>query len=176
MEIKVLEAIQKIQTPLLTSILKVITHLGDHGLFWLVLGGVLFFLHKRKEALSVFLSLGTMQIVNNVLIKNLVKRARPFELYSFILLITEPTGFSFPSGHTASAFACATAIFIENKKWGVIAYIFATIMGFSRLYFAVHFPSDVLAGVVVGVLCGIIGSKISQKILYIYENKYKDKV
>ena len=59
---------------------------------------------------------------------------------------------SFPSGHTAVSFAAATAIYAIDKKWGIAAYVFAVVMGFSRLYLGVHFPLDVLGGAVVGTV------------------------
>ncbi|MBR5794129.1 MAG: phosphatase PAP2 family protein, partial [Anaerotignum sp.] len=52
----------------------------------------------------------------------------------------------------AVSFAAATAIYAINKKWGIAAYIFAAVMGFSRLYLGVHFPLDVVCGAVVGVI------------------------
>ena len=60
----------------------------------------------------------------------------------------------FPSGHTTSSFACATIIFLTHPTWGILAYIFAGLMGFSRVYLYVHYCSDVLAGVVLGMLVG----------------------
>ncbi|MBQ2924585.1 MAG: phosphatase PAP2 family protein, partial [Anaerotignum sp.] len=63
---------------------------------------------------------------------------------------------SFPSGHTSASFAAATAIYAINRKWGIAAYVFAAVMGFSRLYLGVHFPTDVLAGALVGTAAAMI--------------------
>ena len=71
---------------------------------------------------------------------------------------------SFPSGHTAVSFAAATAIYAINKKWGIAAYIFAVVMGFSRLYLGVHFPLDVLGGAVVGVIAAKLVLYLAKKL------------
>ena len=75
-------------------------------------------------------------------------------------IIKQPSGYSFPSGHSASSFACATAIFMKNKRMGIFAYVLAALIAFSRLYFYVHFPTDVLTGSVLGVLVGIAVNKL----------------
>ena len=79
------------------------------------------------------------------------------QLYSFPGVDHMPTSWSFPSGHTSSSFAAATAVFSVNKKWGVPAYVFAAIVGYSRIYLGVHYCTDVLAGAVLGIVYGIIG-------------------
>ena len=68
--------------------------------------------------------------------------------------------YSFPSGHTQASFAAATALFTENKKAGICAYVLAALIAFSRLYLYVHFPTDVLAGVVIGICCGLLSAYV----------------
>ena len=80
----------------------------------------------------------------------MVGRIRPYDLLGFSILVPPLADFSFPSGHTSSSFAAATAIYAMNRKWGIVAYVFAVLMGISRLYLGVHFPTDVLAGAVIG--------------------------
>ncbi len=71
---------------------------------------------------------------------------------------------SFPSGHTTAAFASMTAVFlVGDKRWSWTAYIFAFTMGIARIYLCVHFPSDVLGGMIVGVIGGITGTAIAMK-------------
>ena len=71
-----------------------------------------------------------------------------------------PKDYSFPSGHTQASFAAATALFTGNKKAGICAYVLAALIAFSRLYLYVHFPTDVLAGVVIGICCGLLSAYV----------------
>ena len=93
-------------------------------------------------------------IINNHIIKNLVQRPRPFVTFTDIqILIPTPSEFSFPSGHTASSFAAAAVFYrFLPKQLGIPAVVLAGLIGFSRLYVGVHYPTDVLAGMLMGVL------------------------
>ncbi len=71
--------------------------------------------------------------------------------------------YSFPSGHAGSSFAVATVIKFINKKFAAFVIIFSILMAFSRLYLYVHFPSDVIAGILVGISCGLLAIKIYDK-------------
>jgi membrane-associated phospholipid phosphatase len=84
--------------------------------------------------------------------KNIVKRKRPFEEYSFIVKRSDGGGYSFPSGHTSAAFTTATSLSLYFPKWYVIvpSYLWASSVGYARMYQGVHYPTDVLAGAVVG--------------------------
>ncbi len=132
-----------------------ISQLGDRGLIWIALT-ILFFLIGNKNnsyrsgGIILALSLAVNTLFCNILLKPMVGRMRPYDLLGYDILVPRLHDFSFPSGHTAASFAAATAIYTLNKKWGMVAYIFATLMGFSRLYLGVHFPTDVLAGAFTG--------------------------
>lgn len=82
----------------------------------------------------------------------LVARTRPYDLLGYEILVRRLGDYSFPSGHTSASFAAATAIYAIDRRWGAAAYVLAALIGFSRLYLGVHFPTDVLAGAVVGIL------------------------
>lgn len=143
--------------PVLDNIMIFISALGDGGFLWIALG-LLFLLaglrqkRWRQRGLLLLFSLAANALVCNVLLKPLVNRTRPYDLLGYDILIPPVGDPSFPSGHTSASFAAATAIYAMNKKWGMAAYAFAAVMGFSRLYLGVHFPTDVLAGAVIGVI------------------------
>ncbi len=145
-------------SPFMDSLMKFITFFGNAGWFWIVLGLTLSFIPKtRKIGLTVCLALLINLIVCNITLKPLIARERPYDLVEGIsLIIDAPTDFSFPSGHTSASFAAACAIFAYNKKWwGTAAVVFASILAFSRLYLYVHFPTDILGGIIVGIVCAV---------------------
>ena len=143
--------------PALDDGMRFISKLGNDGMIWIVIG-VLFLLMglKKREwvrnGLLVLFSLLADLLLCNMLLKPLFDRTRPYYVLGYEPLIAPVGDPSFPSGHTAVSFAAATAIYAINKKWGIAAYIFAIVMGFSRLYLGVHFPLDVLGGAVVGMI------------------------
>lgn len=144
-----------------------ITSLGNAGIIWIVLAVVLLILPKtRKTGIIVAAALLMDLILCNLILKNLVARVRPYDVNTAIaILIKKPLDFSFPSGHTAASFAAMTALFLAKmKKAWIAALILAVLIAFSRLYFYVHYPTDVLGGAVVGILSGIIGYTIVEKI------------
>ena len=167
MELRFLDFLQTIHTPLLDKILAFITSLGNAGIIWIVLAVVLLILPKtRKTGIIVAAALLMDLILCNLILKNLVARVRPYDVNTVIaILIKKPLDFSFPSGHTAASFAAMTALFLAKmKKAWIAALVLAVLIAFSRLYFYVHYPTDVLGGAVVGILSGIIGYTIVEKI------------
>lgn len=167
MELRFLGFLQTIHTPLLDKILAFITSLGNAGIIWIVLAVVLLILPKtRKAGIIVAAALLMDLILCNLILKNLVARVRPYDVNTAIaILIKKPLDFSFPSGHTAASFAAMTALFLAKmKKAWLAALVLAVLIAFSRLYFYVHYPTDVLGGAVVGILSGIIGYAIVEKI------------
>lgn len=141
--------------PVLDKILVFVTNLGEAGAIWFAAAIVLLFFKKtRKIGAITIASLLLCALLNEVIIKNIVQRARPFVTNDFIeLIIKKPNSYSFPSGHTAMSFAAAGVWvrFTENKRYKLIFIALALLMSFSRLYLMVHYPTDVLAGIVVGL-------------------------
>lgn len=114
---------------------------------------------KRKTGSIVTASLVINIIVVNLILKNVFARVRPFNVNTVVqLLVSRPTDYSFPSGHTAMALTVVTALFLAGeKKFAWPALVLAVLIAFSRMYLYVHYPTDILGGVVVGILCGLIG-------------------
>ena len=98
-------------------------------------------------------------VAGDCILKPLFARPRPCDVNTAItILVKRPHGHSFPSGHTASAFAAAFALWLQNRKLGVPALVLAAFIAFTRLYLYVHFPTDVLGGLVLGIALGFFAS------------------
>ena len=154
----ILEWFQSIHNDVLTAIFKVITALGEGGIIWIILGLLLLI---RKETrwigITVLLALIFTLLVGNLTLKPLVARPRPcWRNPEIPLLIANPKDFSFPSGHAFAAFSAATAIFIANRWAGMVALAGAFVMSCTRMYFYVHYPTDILAGMLLGIVIGIV--------------------
>ena len=153
------------------------TSLGDDGIIWIIMGLVLLIPKKtRKCGIMVLATLLVMLIVNNIILKNLIARARPYSTYPELVsdlvdIIHIPTSYSFPSGHTVSAMAVAFTVFSQHKKFGVVTLILAFLMGLSRLYVGVHFPTDVYGGIIVAFLISISVVLAEKKLTPIITNK-----
>ncbi|NBJ93812.1 phosphatase PAP2 family protein [Parablautia muri] len=152
-----------LRNPILDPFFKVITTLGNAGIFWIIATILLLIPEKTRKVgmMSAFALLGSL-LVNNILLKNLVARTRPYYVVEGLIpLIKKPSEFSFPSGHAASSFASARVLYRNlPKKYGVWFLALAIFISFSRLYVGVHYPSDVLAGVVTGIICSYLGQWI----------------
>ena len=159
-EIQFLDWLQTLHSPIVDKIMLGITRLGDAGIFWIVLAVILLLLPKtRKSGLIVAVALCIDVIVCNGILKNLFARTRPFDVNEAVqLLITAPKDFSFPSGHTAASFAAVAALYFtgEKKLWKV-SLVLAVLIAFSRMYLYVHYPTDILGGVLVGLGAGAAG-------------------
>ena len=153
MELEILHAIQGIRSDVLDQIMIFFTTLGNGGLIWIALGVVLSIIPKtRKCGLTILGSIVLTFVLGNLILKNLIGRARPFTVDSSVsLIIPQPKEFSFPSGHTMNGFTSATALFLYYRKTGIAALLLAATIAFSRMYLFVHYPTDILGGIILGV-------------------------
>ena len=163
-----------IRTPLLTRILEFTTDLGNMGFIWVVPALLLLFKKKtRPLGIAVLTALVLSLLITNSVLKNLIKEARPFVTYPEIIpLVTHvsASSYAFPSGHASASFAAAPLFFhYLPKKFGIPALILAFLVSFSRLYLGVHYPLDVLAGVVIGLGCAWLAVKMVQEVLKLWE-------
>ena len=143
-----------VRSDFLTPIMKVITHLGDKGILWILVTLALLWYYKtRKLGVRCMVSMVIGLIVTNLAIKNLAARVRPYEVVQGLRCIVPlADDWSFPSGHTTNSLACAWVLFRKTpKKYGVPALILAILISLSRLYVGIHYPTDVLGGAVIGI-------------------------
>lgn len=165
MDFSILYAIQNLRNPVLDDFILALTNImGSYGQIWLIAGVVLCILKKtRKCGAAVLISYVLVFLVGQFGLKDLIARARPCHLDETVeLLVTRPSSFSCPSTHTAWAFAAATSIFLYFRKSGTVVMAVAALIGFSRMYLFVHFPTDVLLGAVLGIVLALITVKVQQ--------------
>lgn len=172
----ILDFFQSIHFPLLNKFMVFVTSLGNGGRIWIGLSLVLLFFKKtRKAGIASAIALIFGLIICNLTLKELVQRARPCfqEFAEYEWLIKTPSDYSFPSGHTTSAFASALAAscFFRNKAFVISSVTLAAIIAISRIYLYVHFPTDVIAGLIIGVICAILGVIITN---FIYKKLSKN--
>ncbi len=168
MEIRFLELLQSLHFPLLNYIMIFITSLGNGGLIWIVAALFLIFQNKnmlKREGFTIAVALIIFSVLGLLILKPIIARPRPFVAQGVDILIKEPMGFSFPSGHTGSSFAAASVIYFYNKKRGLLALILATLIAFSRMYLFVHYPSDIVGGLILGIISSRIAIKITNEML-----------
>lgn len=146
----------------LTPVVTFLTHLGDKGYIWIAcILLMLCFRKTRRAGIAAAAALAISFAFNNLLLKNLIARTRPYEVFEGVrLLIERQSDYSFPSGHAASSFATAVVMFrMLPKKYGVPALTLAVMIALSRLYVGVHFPGDVAAGALSGTVIALLVSE-----------------
>ncbi|MBE6348282.1 MAG: phosphatase PAP2 family protein [Spirochaetaceae bacterium] len=151
----------------LDVIMPFITSLGDVGFIWILTSVILLFFKKtRKLGIQLLISIFFAFVIYQCILKPIIARPRPFVQNPVVeLLIKSPKDFSFPSGHTACGFSFVIILFLAKNKWWIPSLILATLIGFSRLYLYVHFPTDVLCGALCGIIFGAISYYFSSKLL-----------
>lgn len=151
----------------LTPYIKTMTRLGDYGLLWIGFS-LLLMLKKdtRKAGKLSLISICICFLLNNMILKNLVDRDRPYDVLNDLhILIEKQPDSSFPSGHAANSLASAIVFFkmFKGRKSKVSILVAGLIMALSRVYVGVHYLSDVLVGISVGIVSGLSVMKFSKK-------------
>lgn len=152
MELQILHMIQGWHQDWLNPVMIFFTTIGEGGICWIAVSIVLALIPKtRKCGLTMMAAMGITFLLGNVFLKNLIARPRPCAVdMSVILLIPHPSEYSFPSGHSANGFAAAATIFSYYHKAGILALMVSSVIAFSRLYLFVHYPTDILGGILLG--------------------------
>ena len=175
MELSILHAIQSLHNPILDQIMTGVFNnlVGSLGQLWIIVGLVLLIIPKtRKCGAAVILSYLVSFLIGNEWLKDLIARPRPCAVDDTVqLIVKKPGSFSCPSVHTYLAFSSAMAIYHYYKKPGIGVFIFAALVGFSRIYFFVHYPTDVLFGAVLGILTAFVVCVVLDKIFSLVKKK-----
>jgi undecaprenyl-diphosphatase len=176
-----------LQSTVLDFIMPYITILGDAGIFWIACAVILMLIPKhRKAGFSMGIALIFGVVVCNMILKPLAGRIRPYnynlevlklQWQDFLvhgkLLVETPHDFSFPSGHTIASFEASVALYKNNKRLGIPALILASLISFSRMYLYVHYPTDVIASVILGTVFALIANWIVHTVAAKLANRQK---
>lgn len=193
-ELEFLHALHGLHNPALDRIMLFITRLGDKGFIWLLICGVLILLptmkmhrkdyndeydekikKRKKLGWSILIAEFMSTIIVHYVLKIVVGRPRPFYVDPTLMVNGSPVVYklhphtSFPSGHTSAAFAAAFLIIFSYKKSGIAAMSLACLIAFSRMYFGVHYPTDILGGIATGFICAKLATVFQSK----WPNNYK---
>ena len=168
LELGILDWIQlHLRCGFLDWLMPFVSGLSNHGEVWILLAAVLLLIRRqRARGLSAAFALALDLITCNKILKPLIGRIRPFAFRPDLSLLVPPPGdASFPSGHTAAAFAVVFALKASGSPLWRPALALAAATAFSRLYLYVHWPTDVLGGVLLGAAVGWAGAKLTKALL-----------
>lgn len=165
---------ENLRCELLDHLMVFFSLIGEAGLVWFLIAvPMLFFKKTRVCGVAMILSMGIVLLLGEFGMKNVFCRVRPCNVNQEIeLLVKRPSSYSFPSGHTGSSFAAATSVFLYHKKAGICTLVLAALIGFSRLYNYVHFPSDVLVGMLFGIIMSVVVYNLFKR--YKLDNKIEN--
>lgn len=151
---------ENVHSAFLTMFFRIVTLLGEGGIFWIAVAVILLFFKKtRRSGICIGASLLIGVIIGNGIIKNVVARPRPYDAIEGIeSVVSHLSDYSFPSGHSLCCFEAATALAMNRTRWAIPAYVGAVLVAVSRLFLFVHYPTDVICGALLGVLFGVLGS------------------
>lgn len=166
LELAILDWIQlHLRCGFLDWLMPFVSGLSNHGEVWILFAALLLLI-RRAYGLSAAGALALDLIACNMILKPLIGRIRPFAFRPELPLLVSPPGdASFPSGHTAAAFAMVFALKTAGSSLWRPALVLAAVTAFSRLYLYVHWPTDVLGGILLGAAVGWAGAKLAGEFL-----------
>ncbi|WP_245819806.1 phosphatase PAP2 family protein [Dethiosulfatibacter aminovorans] len=141
---------------------------GNKGAIW-ILTALLLLASKKTRKIGVIMSLALIIsfAAGEGILKHIIQRPRPYDVFPGVqLLVAKSTAYSFPSGHTTTSFAAFYVLSRYLRTYSCLFGLLACIISFSRLYLFMHYPTDILAGIVLGLSLGKVA-------IWIYENKLK---
>lgn len=153
----------RMRSPALDSSLVAITQAANYSRLWLLIAGALAMFGGRKGRKAAgrgLIAIAIAAAVANVPAKLLVRRRRP-AASSRPALIRMPRSTSFPSGHSAAAFAFTTGVCAELPELAPALVPLASAVAYSRVHTGVHYPSDVAAGAAIGIGSGALAGRVS---------------
>lgn len=166
---------------ILTPLARAVTFIGEKGIVFFALALLLVMFRKaRRTGVCLFGAVCCGALIGNIILKDFVARPRPLttEAYSaWWSFVGSPAedGFSFPSGHVTAAMAGVTALCLScRRKTMLLGYIYVLLMAFSRCYLMAHYPSDVMAAVLIGGISAVIAFFIA-KWIFIMLEKHREK-
>lgn len=160
-EIQILQFLQEIRNPFLTSIMEAITFMAE-SLFIVLVIALLYWCVDKKRSIKLGWIVLFSSVINGV-VKNIVKMPRPFERGVVTPIRVETaTSYSFPSGHTqiATSFWGGAMCILRSSGVTILGTVLILFTAFTRLYLGVHWPMDVIGGIILGILCVLIGDKL----------------
>lgn len=166
----------------LNYLMTAITYIGEFGLSVMVCALILIVIKKTRVAgLRMAVGIVFNLLIVNVIFKFTVNRARPWTEYAELIEfyenfgIRQPIDSSFPSGHTAICFCGAVSLLFTYKAKALPAIAVALLVALSRIYLCLHYPTDVLGGMLIGTACGIAGNYAANGIIAYIRKKYPKK-
>lgn len=147
------------QCSFLDKAMPLITSLGNGGAFWILLALILLLRRDtRKSGLAMGAAMLLCFLFGNIWLKNFIARPRPYTVDPSIALLIKPSSepYSFPSGHTMNAFSAAFALMLREEDHWRAAVLLAELIAFSRIYLMMHYPLDIVGGVIVAYAAAYI--------------------
>lgn len=157
----------------LDHLMPLVTLYAEHGILLIGIGILLLLFRSRRVCgAAVLTGLTSGLLIGNILLKNLIARQRPCWINTDLdMLVSIPTDYSFPSGHTLHCFIMATVLLHYDRRLGIPALMMAILVAFSRLYLYVHYPTDVLAGAALGIGIGLLTTAVFDRAMKLEKQK-----